>query len=202
MPENESTETAKRSPPFTEKFKNMCIGLGALTGLVLGLMANLRGEPVAEKTWSTLREQVNQQADVVNDLQTKMVVLQAHEEGRAAATLQLKLDTLQKELDKLHQQLKSPAPISSSTSMPLLTCPAGQLQGSDGKCVAVPRTIVRKAVEDAAIANRALLEEQKQRKELEKKKLELQKQLQDVKKIEQSPTLQRLPTKLDDAENM
>jgi len=87
-------ELEKRPTTFAEKFRNICLGLGALTALILGAWANLRGEPTAEKTYTVLREQVNRQADAINRLHQRVVWLQAHEEGRTSASLQQQLDNL------------------------------------------------------------------------------------------------------------
>lgn len=89
------------STPRSEKVKNYLIGIGALTGLILGLLAQFKGEPVAEKTWITLRDQVNRQTELINDLYTQLEVLRAVQEARAAVELEHEIEELRKQYDDL-----------------------------------------------------------------------------------------------------
>lgn len=93
----EQSSTATRS----EKVKNYLIGIGALTGLILGLLAQFKGEPVAEKTWHTLREQVNKQTESINGLYTQIEVLKAMQDARMSVELEHELEELRKQYDAL-----------------------------------------------------------------------------------------------------
>ena len=75
--EEENDKEKRRPLTFSEKVRNILIGLGAASGLILGLVSNCKGEPVAEKTWVTLRTQVNDISGVVNKL-TRREIGRAH----------------------------------------------------------------------------------------------------------------------------
>jgi len=79
----------------SEQVRNYLLGLGALTGLILGLIAQFKGEPMAEKTWETVRRALNEQAKAVNRLRTRMVYFQAWQEAKTAVETQKKLEELQ-----------------------------------------------------------------------------------------------------------
>lgn len=196
----EETEL-RREPTTTEKVKNVCIGLGALTGLLLGFFAFIKGEPVAEKTWTTLRDQVNMQSDAINKLHSRVIFLQAHEEGRTAATLQTKVDALQKELDDV-KRVALAVKVAPATTRP--ACTEGQLLDDVGKCRFAPKTAidkVRKETKRADTAVKAFAEEQKKRRELELKKRDLMQKMLELSKSKSNPALQSLPAKLEDAKN-
>lgn len=186
---SEGTEERPAGEGWSIKIRNICIGLGALSGLILGLVANCRGEPIAEKTWITLRDQVNKQSALINKLHVRTVFLQAHEEGRTAANLQLQLEDLKKQLEK---------PARCPTS-----CAPGFQPSSTGACVpAAKAPAIKKAqveVErDRAI--KALEAERTRTAELTQRKLELTRKLTVIKAKGGSgePTLKALPKKLDD----
>ncbi len=176
----------------SERFKNYLIGIGAMTGLVLGLLSQFKGEPVAEKTWGTLRAAVNEQSQVINKISEKLIYLQAWQEAKTAIELQRKLEELQ----------KRQAPIQQPTSLPAqgTTCPAGQALGEDHKCHRVTKSIAAKIVRDADLGKAMQLAfeaERRRRMELERNKSMLMQKL-----LQQTPskTLRALPLKLDDAE--
>lgn len=84
----------------SEKVKNYFVGIGAMTGLILGLMAQFRGEPVAEKTWNTLRDQVNKQTELINDLYTQLEVMKAVQEARSVLELEHEIEALRKKYEE------------------------------------------------------------------------------------------------------
>ena len=169
----------------SERVKNYLIGIGALTGLILGLFSVLKGEPVAEKTWDTLRIKMNEQAKAINRLSRRVVFLQAHEEGRTAAALQAKLEALEK---KLETQKPAPAPVK---------CRKGFVLGDDGKCRRVPKTVAVRVKKVATAAKKELARERKKRKQVEQRERLLDKLLMKVKKsqTQQTENIQPLPAR-------
>jgi hypothetical protein len=195
----------KRPLTRAEKFKNYCIGLGALTALILGVWANLRGEPEAAKTWKTAQKLIQQNRDKLNKLSRRVVYLQAHEEGRTAASIQVKLDALQKKYDALgggSGGLK-PKIVQVSRPVSVRACRAGYVTGSDGRCRPVPRAVAKKVAsdkKDADAVKAALVAEKRKRAELERRKKELLRRLYQQKKAPPAPKpLPKVPAKLDDA---
>lgn len=201
------TPNGRKRTIQSEKVRNYLIGIGALTGLILGLFSMFRGEPMAEKTWATLRVQVNALTEAVNKLHAKVVFLQAHEEGRTAAAVHIKLDALQKKYDALTAEQGG----QKSTNMAVLgqhpastrpaACRKGFVRGSDGRCRYVHRAVAAKVQADekrAAAARAALEAEKRQRLEAERRKRELMKRLHQAAKPAPKP-LPKLPIKLDEA---
>lgn len=106
----------KRPLTRAEKFKNYCLGLGALTGIIIGLLAHLKGEPEADKAndkadeavakavkaYETVTKQMNEVVKAQRKLHLRMVHIQAHDEGYRAAKMMLEL---QDENDKLRKQI-------------------------------------------------------------------------------------------------
>lgn len=191
----------KRPLSFSEKFKNVCLGIAALSALILGMFNVLKGEPVAEKTWTTLRTQVNDIASAVNKLSRRVVFLQAHESGRTAAEIQLRLEAVQKDNASLRAALAarqaSPTPTPVPKARAEQKCSDGHLL-ADGRCQKVPMAVAKKVKADEAELRRHLAEEKKRRQELERRKQQLMQQLQ------QQPTkppedLKKLPLRLDEA---
>jgi hypothetical protein len=113
----EDKDNGKKRPlTRAEKFKNYCIGLGALSALILGLWANLKGEPTAEKAWETSEKQLNKNREAINKLgdglrklHLMFVHLQGQSEGYNNAKLIAKIEKLEKENERL-QQNKSVVP--------------------------------------------------------------------------------------------
>jgi hypothetical protein len=99
---------AKNGMSKSERFKNYFIGIGATTGLVLGLLAQFRGEPMAEKTWTTLRDQVNKQTERINELYVRMESFQAAQRARDAVRLEYELDGLRKNYEQLQEKEARP----------------------------------------------------------------------------------------------
>lgn len=111
--------------PRSEKVKNYLIGIGALTGLILGLLAQFKGEPVAEKTWNTLRDQVNKQTELINNLYTQLEVMKAVQEARSALELEHEIE----ELRKKYESEKSDKPKSSGKGRKTLRKPVAARTG-------------------------------------------------------------------------
>jgi len=180
-----TTDESRRPLTLSEKIRNVCIGLGAVSGLILGLVANCRGEPVAEKTWDTLRGEVNKQSTAINRIHARLVYLQAHEEGRHAADLQIRLEALQKQYDSLKSKLPLREIKVTGRAITPSPCKDGHIEVG-GLCKKVAPAIAKKveAQEQAAAAAKKKLLEEKRRAESLEKKLDSvqknQKPLQDL----------------------
>ena len=176
----------------SEKVRNYCIGIGALSALILGVIANFKGEPIAEKAWETLRDKVNKQTIAIKRLHNRVVYFQAHEEGKNAAELQLKLDALQRKFDSLKAK-------KTATQPEAKTCGPGFVL-ADNKCRKASTAVVRRVVKETKAADKAekkLLEERRKNLELERR---LQKNtMQQQQSRDPLPNLVPLPKKLDDA---
>ena len=75
MPENQ------KSARFRNYATAFGIVLPAVTGLILGLVANLRGEPQAVLTYQTLQEKVNKQTEHIEQLQEKLEYMEGFIQG-------------------------------------------------------------------------------------------------------------------------
>lgn len=228
----------KKPKPLSraEKFKNYCIGIGAMTGLILGLWANLKGEPKAEeakdkatkaestadKTWKTLRDQVNKLAEAQQKLHVRMVHIQAHDEGYRAAKMLLQLqdenDALRKKQPKKLAQLQkkvTPAarlrpkrtaaypsifddPPPKAAKPKPKPCPPGWIRAGK-RCRKAPKAL-------AKAVNEAKADAEKARKALEEAKLKAKLEAERRRLVEQKMQAQQtvdipkpLPPKLDDA---
>ena len=183
----------------SEKVRNYLIGIGALTGLILGLLAQFKGEPVAEKAWSTLREQVNRQSEAINDIHTEMAVLRAIQDARTTFILESELEALQNKYDALLEEEGAAEEVEEGPPQP--SCPAGRVRGSDGKCRFVPAPVAAKMkpVKKQVASNRKELEEERRRRqEAEGSKKDLMRKMLDRDRMEQKP-LEALPRSLDEA---
>lgn len=207
----------KRPLSRSEKVKNYLIGIGAISGLILALFANFRGEPEAkrandqvDKTWRTLRKQVNRQSEAINKLHLRMVHFQGTMEGMTAGKLQEKLERLQRRYDelmsakgpKLVKQLqKKPTKVTAKAPpKPKKECPPGWVE-AEGKCRRVHRSVAKRVSKDKQKmleAKRKLEQERRRRKELERRKRELERKMVQQKQGK-VPKLRLLPDKLDDA---
>lgn len=188
----------------SERVRNYFIGIGALTGLILGLVAQFKGEPVAEKTWTTLRTQVNEISVAVNKLSRRVVFLQAHEAGRTAAEVQLRLEAVQKERDALLAAQAARKAVSTPQAAPTSAgaeqkCGDGHLPVA-GRCQRVPVAVAKKVKADEAALLKKLEEEKKRSLELEARKQQLMKQLKQPAPPVPPPALRSLPKKLEDAD--
>lgn len=202
--DDENGNGSKRPLTRSEKFKNYCLGIAALTALLLGTFNILKGEPRAEKAWETLRDQSNVLADTVNKLTKRVIFLQAHESGRTAAQLQLQLDSAERKILKLEELLKGKTTtVTSATATPpppppTPTCRSGQAL-IDGRCRYVQPVVAKRLKEDAAEQakiRKRLLEEKRKRIEEERRSKKLMQQLT----APHPPApMKMLPSKLDEA---
>lgn len=104
----------KRPLSLSEKFKNYCLGIAALTALILGMINIFKGEPTAEQAqsqvvenWKTTVERVNKLRDAVNkiaEVQQKygrwIVSCQAKQEGWNAGKLYTQLEEARKQREQ------------------------------------------------------------------------------------------------------
>ena len=198
-------DNGKERRPLTqsEKFKNYCLGIAALTALILGLINILKGEPTAEKTWETLRKAVNEQASAINKLKSRLVYFQAVQEARTASEIQHKLDTLQDKYDALLAKKSVQAKLTPTPqSKPVKKeCREGAVLGTDNRCHRVGKTVATKVKEEKQLALRALEAEKKKRLEAERRKKALMKKLQHAEQAPPMPAkrMRILPKSLKDA---
>ena len=205
MPEDEN---GKRPLTRAEKFKNYCFGIGALSALLLGIWANVKGEPVAEKTWETLRTQLNYVSDTANKLQLRMTYFQARQELQTAMEIQQKLDALQKKYDAVTGKAPNPIlpkPVMKLTVKPPSACPKGQVRDSAEKCRHVHRAVASKVLKTekrAEALGKALVLERQKSKDLERGKSDLMRKYIQQSKAPPPPApkpIKALPDKLDEA---
>lgn len=199
---DENGNGKKRLLLRSEKVRNYLIGIGAASALILGLVAQFKGEPVAEKAYDVLRANQNKQAKELNRIRMRLVYFQAYQEAQTAMTVQTKLEALQKKYDELFSKRATSKPVTPSTATPLpRTCRESWVMGADKKCHQVRKPVakaVKTAVAHAEETKRKLAKETKRRLAAERKKREL---LRKIKTQAQSKghDLPALPAKLDDA---
>lgn len=188
----------------SEKLKDyagaIAILLGALPAvgsLIVSLVTAYKGEPVAEKTWNTVRIQLNQQAEMINNLRLSVIQVQAHEEGKTLASLQIKLDDLQKRYDQLLSSNKNSDSKIESFSK-IVECKEGFIN-IKGKCQVISRIVESKFKEEQQKTElmKKRLEEEMSRRVLEESRRRIvEKKIQAVK--DEEPLLRPLPKELDD----
>lgn len=192
---DEETKQLAKGLTKSEKIRNYLIGIGALTGLVLGLVAQFKGEPVAEKTWTTLSNAVNDQAKTINKIRARLVYFQAWQEAKTAMDIQQKLEDLQAKYDKLLSK-QAAASMPSGVKAAARACPSGQVLGDDGACHKVKKTVAARMFRD----EQRLAAERAKRIQLERSKMTLLKRLliTTTKKEAMPQQLKALPAKLED----
>lgn len=103
------SEEEKKELSRSEKFLNYTKGLAVILPVVgafgLGIFNLAKGEPVAEKTWETVRDKLNEQSIVIDKLTKKVLYWQGHESGRSAGALYEKLQQAEKKNEELTAQL-------------------------------------------------------------------------------------------------
>lgn len=103
------TEEKEKKLAQSEKFVNYMKGLALilpiLGALAIGIINLVRGEPVAEKTWETVRDKLNEQSKVIDKLTKRVMYWQGHESGRSAGALYEKLQQSEKKVDDLMAKL-------------------------------------------------------------------------------------------------
>lgn len=211
--DKEEKDAEKRRPlTRSEKVRNYLIGLGAASALILGLIAQFKGEPVAEKTWTTLRKRMNELSENMHKLHLRMVHLQGVGEGYNAGKLAERLNQLQRKYDALKASSstasagsvasKKPTAVAVAPPKSPLKCKDGHIE-IEGRCKRVARAVAKRVNADAkaaAAAQARLVAEQKRRMALERKKAAMIRKMQAQKVQAQSvKKLIPLPAKLDDA---
>jgi hypothetical protein len=206
-----SEEEDKDRRPLTrsEKVRNYLVGLGAASALILGLVTQFKGEPVADAVWAKLRKRVNRQDESIHKLHVRMIHLQGLEEGYNAGKLIEKLEQLQKKYDALKAKTTvaaapvapKPTAIATATKPRASTdCKEGFLEVG-GRCKRVPKAVAKAVKAEVSKAKRKLVVEKKRFLELERKKAALTKKLatqqQQVRAI---PKPAPLPAKVEDAD--
>ena len=188
----------------SEKARNYLVGLGAASALILGLIAQCRGEPVAEKTWTTVRTELNEHTKTINKIRTRLVYFQAWQEAKTAMELQQKLETLQRKYDALKAgKSAAKAPKSMPTKVAKTEkCKDRQVLGDDGKCHWVRKVVatkVQKSEAQVRAMRKALEAEKRKRLALERRKSDLVRKLIQQSKAADAPApLRALPKRLDD----
>jgi hypothetical protein len=185
-----ASDDEKRILSRSEKFRNYLIGLGAISALILGVVAQFKGEPKAEETWTVLRANQNRQAKELNRIRMRLHYFQAYQEARTAMKLQGRLDELQERYDALLTRKKT----EKMTAVTPSDCREGWVRGTDGKCHRVRRPVA-KAVKTV---KRKLAEETVRRFAAERKKRELLKKIR-AQTSQKMADLPALPEKLEDA---
>lgn len=193
-----------------EKFKNYCVGFGALTALILGAWANLKGEPTARKAWDVSEKQLNKNRRAINDLSDglrKLHLMFVHTQGQQEGYNNAKLLQQIEQLKKANEELrkgKTTAAVSSNNPTvaakpPKKDCHPGWVRVK-GKCTKNRTAIAKAAVkaqEDVARVEKKLEKERKLRKAAERAKM----QMQQIRIPEPKPPakLAPVPKALDDA---
>lgn len=209
MASEEEEDKPRRPLTRSEKVRNYLIGIGAVSALILGLMAQFKGEPVADAVWAKLRKRVNHQDENIHKLHVRMIHLQGLEEGYNAGKLAEKLDQLQKKYDALKAKTTvaavstptQPTAVATVTKPKASTnCKEGFIEVG-GRCKRVPKAVAKAVKDEVSKAERKLVAEKKRLLELERKKAVLTKKLatqqQQVRAI---PKPAPLPAKIEDAD--
>ena len=186
----------------SERVRNYLIGVGAASALILGLLAQFQGEPVAEKTWEVLRANQNKHAKELNRIRMRLVYFQAWQEASTAMDLQKRLEALQKKYDaviagKPQAKATTSKPMAVAVKPPDIECKPGWALGADKQCHKVRPTVaarIKTVAAQAELVKQRLLEERKHRAAAEHKKNVLMRSLTQQK----SDDLPSLPAKLDD----
>jgi hypothetical protein len=199
----------RREPTLGERVFSWCKAMAVLVPAIIACYAAFfKGEPVAEKTWDTLRAQVNKQSEAINKLQLRIVYFQAQSETQTAMAIQQKLDELQKKYDAaLLAKKQAPAPGTAPIAVrpqppppppppPPAQCRKGYVEAG-GKCTKVAPAVLARIEKEKARrtdAEKKLKVELKHRALLEKKAKAQHQQMQKT-----APELRALPKGLDDA---
>ena len=203
----------KKLPPTrAEKFKNYCIGLGALTALILGTinMAWDRSKAVEKKSdsgYEKLAKTVNELASFSSKVQLKLAILQAKEEERTAMRVFQKLEASEAANKKLREQLdaiakgtvaKKVARTKPAVKVAKVSgCKRGQIEDAAGKCRWVPRSVAAKVFVDHMKSQASKIQldlERERRKRAEREKRLMSKKVQAAQKT----YIKKVPLKMDD----
>lgn len=206
---NGDEEKTRRPLTRSEKVRNYLIGIGAISALILGLVAQFKGEPVANEVWNKLRRRVNRQDDSLHKLHTRMVHLQGLQEGYNAGKLAEKLDQLQKKYDSLKAKtavavtttaVKKPTATVTAPKSTKPDCKDGFLEVK-GRCQRVPKAVAKAVKAKVDYAAKRLMAEKKKRMALERKETALIKKLTEQRQqVQAIPKPAPLPAKVEDAD--
>lgn len=189
----------KRPSSRSERFRNYCLGIASLSALILGVWANVKGEPKADKAWATAQKKLTENRDTINKLNDGLrrlhllfVHMQGQSEGYNNAKLMTKMAEQEAKIDQLTRTKATPArrkpaigggagaspaiygSISNIARKPKKKCPPGWVR-IKGRC-SKSRTAIAKAVTDArsqAIeARRKMLKERARHRTIERAKVQ------------------------------
>lgn len=186
----------KKPPNFSEKFRNICLGIAAMSALILGLVNAFKGEPTAEKAWETSQEAINKNRTAINKLgdglrklHLMFVHMQGQQEGYNNAKLLRKIEELEKE------RLAAETDAQPESRQ----CPPGwvKIEGRCSKNRAAMAKAAKAAEARAADAQKEAKAERRMREAAERAHM----QAQQVPLPQPKPMskLKPLPKKLDDA---
>ena len=199
----------KRLPPTgAERFKNYCIGLGALTALILGTinMAWDRSKAVEKKSdngYEKLAKTVNELATFSSKVQLKLAILQAKEEERTAMKVFQKLEASEAANEKLREQLDAivkgtkVAAVKPKLTKPVKVtkaCDVNQVLDAVGKCRHVPKAVATKVFVDHMKSQASKIQldlERERRKRAERVQQAMSKRLETTKMV----SIKQVPTK-------
>jgi hypothetical protein len=200
----------KRLPPTrAEKFKNYCLGLGALTALILGTinMAWDRSKAVEKKSdsgYEKLAKTVNELASFSSKVQLKLAVLQAKEEERTAMRVFQKLEASEAANQKLREQLdaivKGTKVVKPKPAKPVKVtkaCAVNQVLDAAGRCRYVPKAVAARVFVDNMKSQASKIQldlERERRKKVEREKQSMSKKIQAA----QKSYIKKVPLKMDD----
>jgi hypothetical protein len=208
----------RRLPPTrAERFKNYCIGLGALTALILGTVNMLwdRSKAVEKKAdngYEKLAKKVNELASFSSKVQLKLAILQAKEEERTAMKVFHKLEASEAANEKLQEQLeaiakgtkvaavKKPTKPRVKVAKVPVRCNAGHVQDATGRCRRVPQSVATRVFVDDMKKQASKIQldlERERRKKAEREKRAMGKTVQAV----QNTYIKKVPLKLDDLQH-
>jgi len=202
----------RKSLSLSEKARNYAIGIGALTGLILGAWANLKGEPVAEQSYKITKEQVNAQTEHLQVLKERMAEVEGFVKGHEFGKLQVKIDTLQSENERLHRELmervSEPIVTKPIVAKPRVLPKLKENECKEGlvwngkRCIRVHKTVVKKMKEDQVKTDeirKELKEEKRKRLREENRRKKMEQRVQSNMSMQRSlPVLKKLPDDIAD----
>jgi predicted transcriptional regulator len=102
---DEKEKKLAQSEKFLNYAKGLAVVLPVVGALALGVINMFKGEPVAEKTWETVRDKLNEQSKVIDKLTKRVLYWQGHEAGRSAGAIYEKLQQAEKQNESLMAQI-------------------------------------------------------------------------------------------------
>lgn len=221
----EKEENGKKRPlSRSEKFRNYCIGIAALTGLILGVVNIVMGEPTAKKAWETSEKAINKNRRAINKLgdgMRKLHLMFVHMQGQTEGYNNAKLLHKIEKLEEINERLRQGKPVvkreatSGATSAPASKpeavvevlrgdkpCHPGWVR-IKGKCTKNRAAIAKAAVEaqkSAAAVKVKLVKERRLRKAAERAKAQMQ-QIR-IPEPKPPPKLAPMPKNLDEASKL